>query len=348
MLDKLDAALTGRGPADPEAEPLKAALAERGLSPRHALDLLDAFRMDATKLRYADWRELMHYCSLSAMPVGRFVLDVHGEDPQTTWPASDAICAALQVINHLQDCANDYKNLDRVYLPLDALAQHGSRVEDLARPTRERRPARRRSPNSPSARWSFSTTAPRSPISSPTRGSRCEIAAIRRLAVALASGLEASRSAVGESASRQGGLRADRARRGRRRARSAGHSSTARVRRASRRDARPLMAVAANHAPASAASEARRRFRPPAARSISACACCRVRGARRCMRSTPSAARSTTSPTTTGPREPRRAALDRWRADIDRLFEGKVTPATRRPRRADPRASSSGARIFRP
>ena len=81
MLDGLDAALTGRGPADPEAEPLKAAIAERGLPPKHALDLLDAFRMDATKLRYADWHELMHYCSLSAMPVGRCVLDVHGEDP---------------------------------------------------------------------------------------------------------------------------------------------------------------------------------------------------------------------------------------------------------------------------
>ena len=132
LLDKLDAALTGRGPADPEAEPLKAALAERGLSPRHALDLVDAFRMDARKGRYSDWLDLMHYCSLSAMPVGRFVLDVHGEKPQTTWPASDAICAALQVINHLQDCADDYKNLDRVYLPLDALARHGAGVEDLA------------------------------------------------------------------------------------------------------------------------------------------------------------------------------------------------------------------------
>ena len=87
--------------------------------------------MDAKKLRYADWLDLMHYCSLSAMPVGRFVLDVHGEKPQTTWPASDAICAALQVINHLQDCADDYRNLDRVYLPLDTLARHGARVEDL-------------------------------------------------------------------------------------------------------------------------------------------------------------------------------------------------------------------------
>ncbi len=132
MLDALDAALTGRGAPDREAEPLKAALAERNLPPRHALDLLDAFRMDATKLRYADWSELMHYCSLSAMPVGRFVLDVHGEAQQTTWPASDPICAALQVINHLQDCADDYRNLDRVYLPLDVMERHGARVDDLA------------------------------------------------------------------------------------------------------------------------------------------------------------------------------------------------------------------------
>ena len=130
MLDKLDAALTGRGPADPEAEPLKAALAEHGLSSRHALDLLDAFRMDATKKRYADWLELMHYCSLSAMPVGRFVLDVHGES-QTTWPASDAICAALQVINHLQDCALDFRNLDRIYLPIEVLKRYGARFDDL-------------------------------------------------------------------------------------------------------------------------------------------------------------------------------------------------------------------------
>jgi len=131
MLDTLEAALTGKGAPDPEAEPLKAALAERGLPARHALDLLDAFRMDASKGRYADWSELMHYCSLSAMPVGRFVLDVHGETAQATWPTSDAICAALQVINHLQDCADDYRNLDRVYLPRDTLERHGAHVEDL-------------------------------------------------------------------------------------------------------------------------------------------------------------------------------------------------------------------------
>ncbi len=74
----------------------------------------------STKLRYRDWDDLIHYCSYSAMPVGRFVLDVHGES-RATWPATDALCAALQIINHLQDCAADYRNLDRVYIPQDAL-----------------------------------------------------------------------------------------------------------------------------------------------------------------------------------------------------------------------------------
>jgi phytoene/squalene synthetase len=68
------------------------------------------------------------------MPVGRFVLDVHGE-ARTTWPASDALCKALQVLNHLQDCAKDYRTLDRVYLPADILASHGIGVEALGAPT---------------------------------------------------------------------------------------------------------------------------------------------------------------------------------------------------------------------
>ena len=132
LLDGLADALTGAGAADPEAEPLKRELAARGLPPRHALELLDAFRMDARKNRYADWDELIHYCRYSAMPVGRFVLDVHGEDPARVWAASDAICAALQIVNHLQDCGKDFRTLDRVYIPQDALDRHGATVAMLA------------------------------------------------------------------------------------------------------------------------------------------------------------------------------------------------------------------------
>ncbi len=129
-LDALEAALLGRSDGDAAATRLRAALEERQLSPRHAQDLLTAFRMDVTKLRYRNWDELIEYCSCSAMPVGRFVLDVHGE-PRTCWPASDALCAALQINNHLQDCGADFRNLDRVYVPQDMLAAAGARVEEL-------------------------------------------------------------------------------------------------------------------------------------------------------------------------------------------------------------------------
>ena len=129
-LDLLEAELLGKGDTQPEAVALRKALAERGMSPKHAQDLLNAFRLDVTKLRYANWDELIHYCSLSAMPVGRFMLDVHGED-RSTWAASDAICAALQINNHLQDCGKDYRALDRVYIPLDALKTADAEIEML-------------------------------------------------------------------------------------------------------------------------------------------------------------------------------------------------------------------------
>ena len=130
-LDAYAAALRGETDAVAVALPLRAALAERRLSPRHALDILEAFRMDAVKSRYANWDELMHYCAYSASPVGRFVLEVHGES-EATWPANDALCSALQVINHLQDCGADYANLDRVYVPLDAMRQAGTSPQELA------------------------------------------------------------------------------------------------------------------------------------------------------------------------------------------------------------------------
>src|ERR1700681_4435620 len=132
-LDELEAGLLGQHDRLPAAVALRTVLRERNLPPRHALDLLTAFRMDVTKLRYRDWDDLMNYCSYSAMPVGRFVCDVHGED-RSVWPANDALCAALQIINHLQDCGADYRSLDRVYVPLDALAASRANVEDLSAP----------------------------------------------------------------------------------------------------------------------------------------------------------------------------------------------------------------------
>ena len=129
-LDLLEAGLLGHEDAGVEASTLRTALAARNLAPRHAQDLLTAFRTDATKLRYRDWDDLIGYCTYSAMSVGRFVLDVHGED-RRTWPASDALCAALQIINHLQDCGKDYRSLDRVYIPRDAMERNRVKLEEL-------------------------------------------------------------------------------------------------------------------------------------------------------------------------------------------------------------------------
>ena len=130
LLGRLESGLLGGNDADAAAVRLRAALDRHGLSPKHAQDLIAAFKLDVTKLRYRDWDDLIAYCSLSAMPVGRFVCDVHGES-RAVWPANDALCAALQIINHLQDCKDDYHNLNRVYIPQDALAASGSGAEAL-------------------------------------------------------------------------------------------------------------------------------------------------------------------------------------------------------------------------
>ena len=129
-LDLMEAELLGNGETQNEAVNLRRAFAARGMPPRHALDGLVAFRLDVTKQRYENWDDVIDYCRYSAMPVGRFMLDVHGEDT-STWAASDALCAALQINNHLQDCGKDYRNLNRVYLPRDALAAAGATVEML-------------------------------------------------------------------------------------------------------------------------------------------------------------------------------------------------------------------------
>lgn len=133
-LDRMAAVLDG-APGDdaPSAAAMRASLAATRVTPQHCHDVLRAFRQDATKLRYADWADLMDYCRYSAAPVGRQLLDLHGES-RDTWGPSDALCSALQVLNHLQDCVADHRNLDRVYLPKEALDAAGATIADLDAP----------------------------------------------------------------------------------------------------------------------------------------------------------------------------------------------------------------------
>ena len=117
----------------PVAAVMRDSLKQTHVPEINCTDLLIAVRADATKLRYDDWADLMTYCRYSASPVGRYLLDVHGEDPAGKH-YSDALCDALQVINHLQDCKADYLEMNRVYVPLDHLSAEGIGVEALAEP----------------------------------------------------------------------------------------------------------------------------------------------------------------------------------------------------------------------
>lgn len=135
-LDGLAAIIRGEVPREaaanqsPNALVFRDSLEETGVTAQHGLDLLAAFTQDARKARYRDWDDLLAYCFLSAAPVGRHLLDLHGEG-EICRRGADALCNALQIVNHLQDFGEDYRRLDRVYLPEDYMREAGVQVEEL-------------------------------------------------------------------------------------------------------------------------------------------------------------------------------------------------------------------------
>ncbi len=133
-LKAMDEALaTGEGEGEPtlaKAHILRATMLERDINLAHGRNLIVAFIQDCEKNRYNTWAQLMGYCINSASPVGRFLLELHGEDP-AHFRQSDALCNALQVINHLQDCKKDFVDLDRSYLPGMWLRAAGEKPESV-------------------------------------------------------------------------------------------------------------------------------------------------------------------------------------------------------------------------
>lgn len=134
-LDGFDKALMGLNddPAFEKAHIVRSSLIYTGVPIQHCRDLISAFKQDAVKSRYDNWDDLIDYCDRSAAPVGRYLLDLHGVS-KDLYPASDALCNALQVINHLQDCQEDYREMNRVYLPQDWMAGAKIDVDTLNKP----------------------------------------------------------------------------------------------------------------------------------------------------------------------------------------------------------------------
>ena len=113
-----------------KVENLKKVCIKNKIKINHALNLLKAFKQDATKKRYKNWSELINYCKYSAVPVGRFVIDLHKEK-KISYKYSDPLCIALQILNHIQDCKEDYNKIDRVYLPYTFLKKYNVKLPQL-------------------------------------------------------------------------------------------------------------------------------------------------------------------------------------------------------------------------
>lgn len=138
QLHDVDEALThtwaGRPTTDPVLAGLAATVVPHGLSVEPFRDLVRANLADQTTSRYESFDDLLGYCRLSAVPVGRIVLAVFDQDrPEPAW-LSDSVCTALQLLEHWQDVGED-RRAGRVYLPQEDLRRHGVAETELDAPT---------------------------------------------------------------------------------------------------------------------------------------------------------------------------------------------------------------------
>lgn len=121
-------------PGHPLLRRLQATVRRRSLTPEPFLGLIAANRQDQLVTRYETYDDLLAYCELSANPVGRLVLAVTGTATPERIRLSDAICTALQIVEHLQDVAEDLGR-DRIYLPAEDMKRFHVQEADLAAET---------------------------------------------------------------------------------------------------------------------------------------------------------------------------------------------------------------------
>ncbi|QLH27333.1 squalene synthase HpnC [Streptomyces sp. Rer75] len=132
-LDRVFDTASAAQPRHPLLSALRPTVRRHGLTPAPFRGLIEANRQDQRVRRYASFQELLDYCELSANPVGRLVLGITGTATPERVRRSDAICTALQIIEHLQDVAEDLRR-DRVYLPAEDMKRFGVTEADLAAP----------------------------------------------------------------------------------------------------------------------------------------------------------------------------------------------------------------------
>lgn len=129
---ELDAIESGEASTNPLFSRLRTVIQDHRLPLQPFRDLLDAFAQDVAKTRYTDFGQLSDYCRRSANPVGRLLLQLFNHDTPDNLTRSDAVCTALQLINHWQDIAIDWNRNGRLYLPQDELVRFGVSEAQIA------------------------------------------------------------------------------------------------------------------------------------------------------------------------------------------------------------------------
>ncbi|HEY0720560.1 MAG TPA: squalene synthase HpnC [Gammaproteobacteria bacterium] len=122
---KLERMAANQAVDDPVFIALADTVRQHNLPLQLLFDLLSAFRQDVTQKCYTNFAALRDYCRRSADPVGRLLLHLNGNADTTNLTLSDQICSSLQLINFLQDLDQDYRENNRIYIPLDEMTQHG-------------------------------------------------------------------------------------------------------------------------------------------------------------------------------------------------------------------------------
>jgi phytoene/squalene synthetase len=122
-LEALEAALLGGANASwsdearATSEAIRESVEETGITREHARHVIQAFQRDVSGTRIKTWSDLIVYCQFAAAPIGRYMLDLLGENMAVCGPPTDALCTALRILKRLRDCKDPTAQYKRLCIP---------------------------------------------------------------------------------------------------------------------------------------------------------------------------------------------------------------------------------------
>lgn len=117
-------------PQHPITRALEKPIHQFVLAQEYFLEILDGMAMDLHAVRYRDFKELSLYCHRVAGVVGILSAEIFGHQDRQTLKYAHNLGIAFQLTNIIRDVYEDIRH-DRLYLPLDELADYGVTETDI-------------------------------------------------------------------------------------------------------------------------------------------------------------------------------------------------------------------------